>query len=53
MVAVMLVALSRMYLGAHYLSDVAAAACSSTAWLALCLSSVHALVRRRMAAGAA
>ncbi|HUP28899.1 MAG TPA: phosphatase PAP2 family protein [Usitatibacter sp.] len=50
---VMLVALSRMYLGAHYLSDVLAAACSSTAWLALCLSSVHALVRRRMAMGAA
>jgi membrane-associated phospholipid phosphatase len=51
--AVMLVGLSRMYLGAHYLSDVLAAACSSTAWLALCLSSVHALVRRRMAMGAA
>ena len=49
---VMLVGLSRMYLGAHYLSDVLAAACSSVAWLALCLSSVHALVRRRMAAGA-
>ena len=47
-VAVALVAFSRMYLGAHYLSDVLAATCSSTAWLVLCLSSVHALVRQRM-----
>ena len=46
--AIALVAFSRMYLGAHYLSDVTAAACSSTAWLVLCLSGVHALVRRRM-----
>lgn len=45
---VVLVALSRVYLGAHYLSDVVAAMCSSTAWLAVCLSGVHALVRRRM-----
>jgi uncharacterized membrane protein YdjX (TVP38/TMEM64 family)/membrane-associated phospholipid phosphatase len=44
--AVALVAFSRMYLGAHYLSDVLAAICSSTAWLVLCLASVHALVRR-------
>ena len=47
-VMVLLVAFSRMYLGAHYLSDVVAAICSSTAWLSLCLSAVHALVRRRM-----
>jgi uncharacterized membrane protein YdjX (TVP38/TMEM64 family)/membrane-associated phospholipid phosphatase len=47
-VMVVLVAFSRMYLGAHYFSDVLAAACSSTAWLVLCLASVHALVRRRM-----
>jgi len=47
-VAVVLVAFSRMYLGAHYLSDVVAAVCSSLAWLALCLSGVHALVRRKM-----
>ena len=46
--AVALVAFSRMYLGAHYLSDVLAAACSSLVWLVICLSSVHALVRRRM-----
>jgi undecaprenyl-diphosphatase len=44
--AVTLVAFSRMYLGAHYLSDVLAAACSSAVWLVLCLSAVHALVRR-------
>jgi undecaprenyl-diphosphatase len=47
-VAVALVGFSRMYLGAHYLSDVLAAACSSTAWLVLCLSAVHHLVRRKM-----
>jgi len=45
---VVLVAISRMYLGAHYLSDVVAAAASSTVWLVLCLSGVHALVRHRM-----
>ena len=49
---VVLVAFSRMYLGAHYLSDVAAAACSSTVWLVLCLHTVHGWVRRRIAAGA-
>jgi membrane-associated phospholipid phosphatase len=41
-----LVAFSRMYLGAHYLSDVVAAACSSTAWLVLCLSGVHRLIKQ-------
>jgi undecaprenyl-diphosphatase len=43
--AVALVAFSRMYLGAHYLSDVVAAACVATVWLVLCLSAGHALVR--------
>ena len=33
-----------------YLSDVVAAMCSSTAWLALCLTSVHGLARRRKSA---
>jgi undecaprenyl-diphosphatase len=51
--AVVLVAFSRMYLGAHYLSDVVAAACSSTVWLVLCLHTVHGVVRRRMARKAA
>lgn len=46
--AVVLVAFSRMYLGAHYLSDVVAAACSSTVWLVLCLSAGHALVRGKL-----
>ena len=45
---VAMVAMSRGYLGAHYLSDVAAAACSSTVWLVACLVGVHGLVRRRM-----
>lgn len=48
-VAVALVAFSRMYLGAHYFSDIVAAMCSSVVWLVLCLSAVHSLVRRRMA----
>jgi undecaprenyl-diphosphatase len=45
--AAALVAFSRMYLGAHYLSDVVAAACSSVVWLVLSLSAVHSLIRRR------
>ena len=44
---VALVALSRVYLGVHFLSDVLAAICAATAWLALCLISVHALQQRR------
>jgi uncharacterized membrane protein YdjX (TVP38/TMEM64 family) len=46
--AVCLVAFSRLYLGAHYLSDVVAAACSSTVWLVLCLAAGHALVRGKL-----
>src|SRR5207237_1332785 len=37
-VAVLLVAFSRMFLGAHYLSVVLAALCASTLWLVLSLS---------------
>ncbi len=37
---VLLVALSRVYLGAHYLSDVLAAMAEGCAWLAICLSGV-------------
>ena len=48
--AVVLVAFSRMYLGAHYLSDVVAAMASTTAWLALCLTTVHAVAKRRLLA---
>jgi undecaprenyl-diphosphatase len=46
--AVALVALSRVYLGAHYLTDVLAAICSSTVWLVLCLAGGHAVVRGRL-----
>lgn len=37
LVMVLLVALSRMYVGAHFLSDVLAAFTESVAWLSLCL----------------
>ena len=46
-----LVGLSRIYLGAHYLSDVLAAMCEAFAWLALCLTATHTLHARRMARG--
>jgi undecaprenyl-diphosphatase len=45
---VVAVALSRMYLGAHYLSDVMGAMAAGTAWLALCLTAVEARRRKRM-----
>jgi undecaprenyl-diphosphatase len=44
---ILLVALSRMYLGAHYLSDVLAAMAAGIAWLALCLTAVETLRRHR------
>ncbi|WP_020652688.1 phosphatase PAP2 family protein [Massilia niastensis] len=43
------VAFSRMYLGAHYLSDVLAATAEGCAWLAICLSGATTLNRRRIA----
>jgi membrane-associated phospholipid phosphatase len=43
---VVLVAFSRVYLGAHYLSDVLGAAAVSSAWLAICISGVSTLRRR-------
>jgi len=48
-VLVLAIALSRMYLGAHYLSDVMGAMAAGTAWLALCLTAVEAWRRHRMA----
>lgn len=44
---VFMVALSRMYFGAHYLSDVLAAMAAGTAWVALCLTAVETLRRQR------
>ena len=46
---VALVALSRVYLGAHFVSDVLAAMAESLAWLAVCITSVSTLRRRRSA----
>lgn len=48
-----LVALSRVYLGVHFLSDVLAAFAESVAWLALTLTAVHTLQQRRAMARAA
>ena len=44
--AIAIVAYSRMYLGVHYLSDVAAAFAEGVAWLALCLSAFAAFWRK-------
>jgi undecaprenyl-diphosphatase len=46
---VLLVALSRVYLGAHFLSDVLAAMAESVAWLAICITAISTLRRRREA----
>jgi len=46
---VLLVACSRMYLGVHYLSDVIAAMAEGVAWLAICVTGVSTLRRRRWA----
>jgi membrane-associated phospholipid phosphatase len=45
-VMVGLVALSRLYLGVHYLSDVLAAFAEGVAWLAICFLALHSLRRR-------
>lgn len=47
LVMILLVGLSRMYLGAHYLSDVLGAIAAGLAWLALSLTVVDSLRRNR------
>lgn len=46
---VILVGITRIYLGVHYFSDVVAAAAWGTAWLVLCLLAIGELRRRRSA----
>jgi len=41
------VGFSRIYLGAHYFSDVVTAVAAGTAWLAICLTAVETLRRHR------
>jgi membrane-associated phospholipid phosphatase len=43
---IMLVSFSRIYLGAHYLSDVLGAMVEGLAWLAFCLTAVNAVRRQ-------
>lgn len=45
---VQIVGFSRIYLGAHFLSDVVAAATAGIAWMALCVTVMDAIRRRRM-----
>ena len=46
-VVIILIGFSRMYLGVHYLSDVLGGMAEGVAWLALCLTAVETLRRRR------
>ena len=48
-VMILLVAFSRVYLGAHYLSDVLAGMAGSAAWLTICITGISTLRRRREA----
>jgi membrane-associated phospholipid phosphatase len=48
---VALVGASRMYLGAHYLTDIMAALAEGCAWLVVCITGMSTLRRRREARG--
>jgi undecaprenyl-diphosphatase len=50
LVLILLIGLSRMYLGAHYFSDVVAGYAAGTVWLTACITGLE-VVRRRPAPG--
>jgi membrane-associated phospholipid phosphatase len=46
-VVILSIALSRIYLGAHYLSDILGALAAGLVWLALCWTGVETFRKRR------